>query len=432
MNVVPEQRPSRPLLLFCAAFAVVAGAWLAWWWRDLPTLLHMDSLGYYKSAVNLARHGVFSEASAPDLHPISFRTPGYPAFLAVFFFVFGAGAYIPAILNLILLGATGIGVARLARKLGASEPVAWLAAALVSMHPMSLYWAVQVYTDTLFVALLVWALVGVIEGIRAPVSGCWLIAGAACAALLPLVRPLGIYLLPLFGIPLIAGNLGVRRWLPLVVVLALPTGAWMARNRAQFGEFYFCEIGAWNLRYAHMNAVIAEEENLNYSEMWANTFKETYPLIYRPQVSPGTLAKQWQSDAIAIARKHPGATVRIALRNLRPLFAPGVTDWGVHKGMPYDGVTKPNLAALIGLFEGALLLAAGVLAIRAATLKRGGERRALLYVAVVCGALIALSLPAGYMTAPRFRLPIWPLIVVIAAAGFAPRVTSEPGGPAQG
>jgi hypothetical protein len=104
VNVVPEQRPSRPLLLFCAAFAVVAGAWLAWWWRDLPTLLHMDSLGYYKSAVNLARHGVFSEASAPDLHPISFRTPGYPAFLAVFFFVFGAGAYIPAILNLILLG----------------------------------------------------------------------------------------------------------------------------------------------------------------------------------------------------------------------------------------------------------------------------------------------------------------------------------------
>lgn len=425
MNDVSEQRPSRPLLLFWALFAAVSGAWLAWWWHDLPTLLHMDSLGYYKSAVNLARHGVFSEASAPNLHPISFRTPGYPALLAVFFKFFGAGVYIPAFLNLAMLGLTGVGVARLARCLGASERIAWCAACVMALHPMSLYWAVQVYTDTMFVALLVWALVGLAEGAAAPERRGWIIAGMTSAALLPLVRPLGLYLLPFFAIAMLMARLGVKRSVALLALLILPTGAWMARNKAQFGEFYFCEIGAWNLRYAHMNAVLAEEEGLNYGEMWATTFKETYPAIYRPETSPGTLAKRWQTEAFEIAGKHPAATVRIALRNLGPLFAPGVRDWGVHKGMPYEGVRKPSLAALIGVFEIALLLIAGGLAVRALIATRGNNRRRVVFVWLMCGALIALSLPAGYITAPRFRMPIWPLIVVLGAAGITARAGVE-------
>jgi len=403
--------------MFCVTFALVAGAWLAWWWRDLPTLLHMDSLGYYKSAINLARHGVFSEASAPDLHPISFRTPGYPAFLAAFFLMFGPGVYLPALLNLLLLGATGVGVARLARGFGAGERTVWVAAALVAMHPISLYWAVQVYTDTLFVTLLVWGLVWFIEGLREPEARTRLTAGVVLVSLLPLVRPLGLYLLPFFVVAMAAKTRRPMIWATLALLLALPTGAWMARNRAQFGDFYFCEIGAWNLRYAHMNAVLAEEEGLNHGEMWANTFKETYPAIYRPDVSPGELAREWQSEAVAIAMKHPIATVRIALRNLRPLSAPSVTDWGTHQGMPYEGITKPGVAALVGLLEWLSLLAAAGLAIRGLFVHRDRGRRALMFVALVGGVLVVLSLPAGYMTAPRFRLPIWPLVVVLSAAG---------------
>ncbi len=77
------------------AFAAASSASLLAIGPHLPSLLEMDALGYYKGALNLMRHGVFSEASAPNLHPISFRTPGYPFLLAGLFRLTGPGVLGP-------------------------------------------------------------------------------------------------------------------------------------------------------------------------------------------------------------------------------------------------------------------------------------------------------------------------------------------------
>ena len=52
-----------------------------------------DAPGYYQLAINLFQHGVFSSSSAAPFHPDAFRTPGYPLFLALIFFLAGSSTW---------------------------------------------------------------------------------------------------------------------------------------------------------------------------------------------------------------------------------------------------------------------------------------------------------------------------------------------------
>lgn len=425
----PGWPPGAAVAAFTGFHAAIAAVALGIMSRHLPSLLEMDALGYYKSAINLMRHGVFSEASAPGLHPISFRTPGYPALLSALFRVTGPGVVPAAVLNLVLLWVTGLATMATAHRLGCGTRRVLLAGLLVSASPLALFWATQVYTDTLFVAVFALAMMLGVPALSGSACPRRLVACAAVAGLLPLVRPVGLYVAAAglgMGILLLLGHwraiAGTRPGRAIVVaalclMAALgPTAAWMARNRAQFGTFHFCEIGAWNLRFAHMNVVISRTEGADFGVLFADSFKETYPRIYRPTTSPGLLAREWTGEALEIARRHPGMTVRVAMENVVPLFSPSIPDW--RRGLGLEG--EPGAGArLLSALEWLLVVgASGVALWNAILCWRAGELRAVVFVlAGLSLVLVAVSLPAGNMTAPRFRLPLWPVLVLMAVAG---------------
>lgn len=445
----------RAAAAFLILFIAIAVPWTLLHRDRVASLVHGDAAGYWRAAITLARHGVFSETPAPNFFPVSHRTPAYPWTLAQAFRLFGERLPVAVWLNVALLATQGLAVLDIARAMRLAPSGAVAAALLVAAHPLALHWSQQVYTDTMFSAGLAAALALWFRGRESTAAT---IGAIALAALLPLVRPVALYALPLWGALLLwRARRSGRRVLcaALLVLLAAPTLLWSARNQRLFGDFYFCEIGAWNLRHGHALAVQAEAGVGGYGELWAKSFKEEAAYLFRPVDSPMIAARRWQSEAFAIFREHPALAARVTARNVFDLYETSLGD--VTMPFPPGGVSPPpatRYPGTLGFFgagrygaprvpfdgmqpwqrpwfwlaqaEHALTAAAlafaawgSALAMRHA--RRSAAARAALVLAALWLLQTVLSLPAGEFTAPRFRLPIHVVLVPLALWAVAVR-----------
>src|SRR5664279_3520671 len=108
-----------------------------------------DSRTYATLGTNWLQHGVYGQAEGGEIVPTDARLPGYPAFLAVMFWLFGAGNFKAALLLQILvdLGSCLI-VADLARRV-VSERGAKVAFVLAALCPFLANYAAAALTETL-------------------------------------------------------------------------------------------------------------------------------------------------------------------------------------------------------------------------------------------------------------------------------------------
>ncbi len=121
--------------------AIPAGPWLAacflagcvlrllWAW-GYPAPQHSDQAAYFALARSLLENHRYGIPNGG----LAYWPPGYPFFLAFWFLLFGAKAWIPLLVNVFLFGSTLIVVASLARRMG-GESAARLAALLLVPWP---------------------------------------------------------------------------------------------------------------------------------------------------------------------------------------------------------------------------------------------------------------------------------------------------------
>ena len=220
-----------------------------------------DSHIYANLATNWLQHGVYGQTQGghpeTQIVPTDTRLPGYPAFLAGIFWLFGAGNFKAVMLAQILVDlATCLLVADLARRV-VSERAVRIAFVLAALCPFFANYAAAVLTETLeifFTALALdcaTAALNRMHAVRAEVSAesgalgqtcrkLWAATGAAIAACI-LLRPDGGILLAAVALYLAvlawrhrAGKKNVADILVagiIVVVIALaPLAPWTIRN----------------------------------------------------------------------------------------------------------------------------------------------------------------------------------------------------------
>jgi hypothetical protein len=148
--------------------------------------------------------------------------PGYPATVATLNLLTGGNLVAAALLTSALAGvAAAYGLVRLAESLpialtpGGPRRVGLLLVALFAAAPMGVVLSMA-YTEALFCALAVWALVGVLREQ-------WLLAGV-CAASAGLVRPTGSALALAVGLAALAAAVRARSWRPVAAVVLAPLG----------------------------------------------------------------------------------------------------------------------------------------------------------------------------------------------------------------
>ncbi len=208
-----------------------------------------DSLIYGDIARNWLDHGVFGLTHAEGVRPTWIRLPGYPAFLAACFALFGREHYNAVLLVQIAIDLIGCFIiADLARRT-VSNRAAKIAFALAALCPFTANYAVAPLAETLSIFFAAAVLDSAVAGFTALDAGrlawkAWACCGLSLAA--------GVLLRPDGGILLVAVGLFLlwRMWrAPLqrtrlfrvgAVLLAIsvaPLVPWTIRNWRDFRQF---------------------------------------------------------------------------------------------------------------------------------------------------------------------------------------------------
>jgi hypothetical protein len=163
-----------------------------------------DSRVYADLATNWLQHGIYGQTQGghPEkpILPTDTRLPGYPAFLAIIFWLFGAGNFNAVLLAQILIDlATCFIITDLARRL-VSDPAAQIAFALAAVCPFLASYSAAVLTESLEIFFTALALdcaaaaLNRMQATGAKTRKLWAATGAAIAGCI-LLRPDGGILL---------------------------------------------------------------------------------------------------------------------------------------------------------------------------------------------------------------------------------------------
>ena len=415
----------------------------------------VDGQEYYRLGVNLTHHGSFSTSESAPFAPDTWRTPGYPLFLSFFIALFGDS---PLMLVIVQQGLRVLNVALfflLARRwLGLNR--GFLAAVVFLLDPYGLYYSFWLMSETWFVTVLLaawWAWARALERDR---SGGFAWTGAL-SAFLVLVRPVGLLVPVVLWVGLViracssrlanqngnhaAANGSVRQWVgPICFTIAggLVLGSWMLRNKIVAEHFAISNQGGVVLAYFKATEVALWNEGRTtdrYLEtsldparindphpVWDEIDRRLHGMLFGvPEAVRQTLT--WRSLAQGNRSDSDPFPVSEALVRIgRSMLLESPMSTGIcclWRGFwllmfPMDLAVQPphgveinrGRSFVLGAFYALLALAA------CRGLVRGRGSWTNHYFAV--GATLALLAAATPQIDPRFRVPMIPLMLVLA------------------
>ena len=408
-----------------AAFAVAAGALLVrvafviW----APPSLASDAEFYYGHALALMRGNGYTNA---DGSPAAMWMPGWAAFMAVLFKVFGPRVFVAQLGNAVLGAATAGFVCALGGRLF-SRRIGVVAGVLWAVWPSVVFFTTILFTETLFTALFTAGMLGVVVASQEQERRTrWLVASgvALSAALWVRSEPFGF--LPVFALFLAwtgaswkRGALGAAL---LLVVMAVGIAPWTIRNAVAFGRFIPTAANAGWVFYEG-NHVGAPGGN-DLLAMFALREKFDHLSIGQGDVECNAEGLRL---GLAFVRDHPGETLQIAWRKLvltygsddrAPVLIRGFT--GPMKVLPsrhvplYGYIPENFMTAMQGV---ANVYWYAMLALVAIGLSGALGWRPESRILVLGGMLTWVAIHAALIGGPRFHQPETTLLAIVAALG---------------
>ncbi len=435
---------NRLLGVMGLAFGVRAAlplAALAITWPRPPLIREPDSAGYVRLAEELLATGQFAQHGRPEVE----RTPGYVCIL------------IPGVLadridtvTIALQCAIASLTVFLTYHLALvvfERPSAALAGAIAcACEPLSVLYTGKLLSETTFTCAVAAVLLMFARYLR---RGGWsdLLGSAVALAAAIYVRPIALYLPGVLGVMIVVG-----RWRQCTSRLRLLgqaaafagltaglSGAWIARNYISAGYGRFSAMGDVNLYFWDAAGVEAARQGQPLADVqraWGYFSNERF--LERTPEARGWRAAQrygfFHNEARRVLSEAPGTTLIVYLDGIRStLIDPGTqafryyfpekqTPAAQQAKVPMSALarlrralaTRPLVVALHFLLQ---VVVFGYLALAlVGSLTRGEWRRPpVVFLLVTFGYFLLLSGgPAGYH---RFRLPLVPIVSVLAGAG---------------
>lgn len=310
-------------VLFVAITARLS--FLAFVLHDQQNLTHTaDSAGYLKLASNLALNGFYSDQATRELGLL--RTPGYPAFLALF-----RTLDLPDWSILVtqgLINALGVAVLLvLFRKLLSSRMLALACALAAALSPTALSLSALIMADGLFGTSVLVGFATLCLAIWRRSYG-WIAVSSIVFCAAAYIKPTGFYWLPAACVVWLCVSMALRRvsplrWKQLVLFAAIQLGllgGWVVRNYVVEHSASFSLIGQQTtIDYLAVKADLMAEGRPDWEgdiparqrrlrDERSAELREGVPL-------PVVLARQLR-PAMETFRAHPGSTLKAYLSNI--------------------------------------------------------------------------------------------------------------------
>ncbi len=426
LSRTPVHRSRGLVLLF--AFLVARVALVALPAGNPQGGILVDSQRYLSLAAGIAEQGRYTDPTGQD-----FIWPaGYPAFIALASGWSAPNPVAVAFVQLVLTGTIAILVVALGDRLG-NRGMALAGGWLYALLPTAALWALTVMSETLFTVILLLACLAWLVSIRR--AHPWL-GGAAglTLGLAAFVRPIGLGLVPLWVLLTILAlwrQAGWRRALTVgaatIVGAAMVVLPWSLRNLATHGVFAFSGVGERTFFNFNIAQVKAEAEgttrDLAASEIGStgSDLRDTLEVITQ---YPGAFAaEQAKGLTRTLIGLEAGSWVRLFGLPEGLQAGLGVTsalldgDAGLALSRLQRVLADPRTGPIIGIAVVAEAMTAALYVLAAVFLASGRPRGDWGVLLLVLTALVLVIIP-GAAGQARFRVPVEPLLAVLAAAGW--------------
>jgi len=441
----------KMLFLFFLALAVRLALFVAIApWQDSvwqERIAFSDAGGYHQIAVNLLEHRVYSlyplsSSGRPISASINLRTPVYPLFVAGIYWISGYRVYIVLLLQ-IVMGALSCLIIYKIGTLLFEKKVGLLAGCLLAVDFVSLLYANMLMTETVFTFLFLVSIYFVVRFLRRS-SVKYLVWGALFMGLATLCRPVSLYF-PVFIVLffIFSGFLKrtrlvgcITNGLIFALIFWLTLSPWLIRNTIVFGFPRIHSMGGMLLSH---NAVFLEQarSGRSFKEIQREFGKELENLVKGKNLSEAEEVRVAQQLGQKKIMKHPILYARVHLAGvLSMLVEPGSSEFWRLLGRKPRGIpilsrflTKGSggvIATVLGnksfsqicYIAGAMIFLLIIyIALIAGSIDLILKRKysvVILFLAILGYFLLAVG-PLGNM---RYRVPIMPYIMLLAAYGF--------------
>ncbi len=396
----------------------------------------VDSYEYNLLGINIEQHGYYlPHGGEPGLR----RSPGYPLYLAAVYKFLGQKPAIALFLQILLSGLTPL-LLYMNANLLFSKRVARIASALSVIEPVSIIYANILLSETIFVIFLLLSTYFFIKSLKQKSTSA-LVMAAVTTGVGAYFRPVILYLPFAYAFTYIAVS-----WLSfkdrilhaagIIVLTAVAVAPWFVRNYVVDRYKGFCSIQDVNLYYYRAAGVISDIENLPLK-----TVQDRLKAAVPAGLSLVNKYQFMRDKAFNVIVHHPYAYGKVMMKgSINMLLSPeryavfklagipprflGIMWQGhsVHEALhmmmsdPFI-VTSAVIYQLVFTVLTGLLILIGILVIAGE-----GYIRELLTLLFIIAYFIVVS--AGPEAEPRFRLPVLPYMLILAAVAISALFTS--------
>jgi 4-amino-4-deoxy-L-arabinose transferase-like glycosyltransferase len=407
--------------------------------QQTPYRVKNDAGSYLTLASEIAHRGEYSSKHTPGSGaggtrgPSAYFAPGYPYFLAAVDLLGGhterrGGAVQPARVAQAVLGMVTVGLIGLVAWEAFGELAAFAALAIAAVYPVFVELSGTLVPENLLTPLVLAAVAAALRIHNSTRPYLWALVAGLLSGLSALTHENGVLIL----IPLVlAATSAISRrearawWRPLLepailVAAALLTIApWTIRNAHALHRFIpisdetgITLVGTYNPASA-ANSLVPDKWRLYYGIPGEQSLIHEAGNLTEPQIGD-----RLQSQAFSYIAHHPFAPLDVAYHNTLRLFElEGSYAWRASA----LALSLPIENARVGVTS---LWVLCVLAIAGAFTR--AARRAPLWLWVV-PFLLAISVVLVNVETPRFREPVDPFLILLAACAVATAMGKLPG-----